>query len=187
MEHLLRTSDLLTRLVTTAGKGAAWLMLALMLVIVIDVTLRGWFPVGSTRLQELQWHLHGTLFLLTIGWAYSRDAHVRIELFHGHFSARTKAWMELAGCLLFLLPYVGAILYFGYDYAMISFSYNETSASPSGLPARWVIKSIMLFGFALLGLAGLAKLLRAIVYLAGGPQLVASIDDFRHPPESPKS
>ncbi len=166
MLNLIRISDSLEAIVQRIGKAAAWLMIALMLVIVTDVLLRRWLIIGSTKLQELEWHLHGALFLLTIGWAYTKDAHVRIELFHGKFKARTKAWLELWGCLLFLIPYVIAIVYFGNDYAQISYTYSETSASPTGLPARWVIKYIMVFGFVLLGLAGISRLLKSLVFLS---------------------
>lgn len=167
MEFLLNTAKLLERLNTRVAKISVWLLLALMLVIVTDVTLRRWFVIGSTKLQELEWHLHGALFLLCLGWAYTKNAHVRIELLSEKFSPKGAAVVELCGCLLFLLPYVIAVLMFGFDYAVFSWEYGEASASATGLPHRWVIKSTILIGFALLGLAALARLFESIVFLFG--------------------
>jgi len=149
------------------GRMAVWLILVLMLVIVTDVTLRRWFVIGSTKLQELEWHLHGALFLLCLGWAYVKNAHVRIELLSERWSNKTAAIIELLGCLLFLLPYVAAILIFGWDYTAYSIEYNEASASATGLSHRWIIKSMIVIGFAVLGLAGLSKAFDSLIFLFG--------------------
>ena len=170
MESLLSLSRLFARVPAFFGRIGAWAIIALMVVIITDVTLRRWFVIGSTKLQELEWHLHGALFLLCLGWAYSKHAHVRIELVSEKLSARSRAWIELLGCLLFLLPYVAAILTFGFDYVGYSYAYNEASASPTGLPDRWIIKSFIPIGFALLGFAAVARLLEAIVFLFGNKQ-----------------
>ncbi len=159
------------------GRVAAWAALLLAAVIVFDVVLRRWFVFGSTRLQELEWHLHGTLFLLTLGYAYLKGAHVRIEILHERWSPRTRAMVEAAGLLLLLFPFLGALLWFGWDYVAMSVAIGERSPSPTGLPARWIIKGVMLLGIALLGLAGGARLTEAVVYLFG-PASLARRTDF---------
>ena len=173
MDFLLTVSKKLEGISTATARASVWLIFILMLVIVSDVTLRRWFVIGSTKLQELEWHLHGALFLLCLGWAYSKNAHVRIELLTEKFNRKTTAAIELIGNACFLLPYVAAILIFGYDYMSFSIEYNEASASPTGLPARWVIKSIIVGGFGLLGAAGLARMLESVVFLFGPPRLAS--------------
>ncbi len=173
MKALLVFARSTERFVAFFGRIGAWAIVALMLVIITDVTLRRWFIIGSTKLQELEWHLHGALFLTCLGWAFSRNAHVRIELVSERASARTRAWIELWGCIVFLLPYVAAILIFGADYVSYSLTYNEASASPTGLGNRWIIKAFIPFGFALLGLAAFARLSDAVVYLFGAKELAA--------------
>ncbi|SDD57705.1 TRAP transporter small permease subunit [Kordiimonas lacus] len=170
MERLLSFAAKLERISSAIGRLAAWAIIALVLVIMTDVILRRWFVIGSTKLQELEWHLHGFLFLLCLGWAYTKNAHVRIELVSERLSARTRAWIELVGCILFLLPYVSAVLWFGYDYVSYSWAYNEASASPTGLPDRWIIKSAIVIGFAVLGIAAISRLLQAVVFLFGRPE-----------------
>ena len=112
------------RFIALVGKLAAWLVYPMMAVILFDIIMRRWFNVGSTMLQELEWHFHGAMFLLMIAWAYNKGSHVRIELVHDHLSTRKKAFVELFGCLFFLLPYVAAILYFGHDYTSMSYANN---------------------------------------------------------------
>jgi TRAP-type mannitol/chloroaromatic compound transport system permease small subunit len=165
VETLFTISRILDRIVSFVGRAGVWLILVLMLVIVSDVVLRRWFVIGSTKLQELEWHLHGALFLICLGWAYLKNTHVRIELMSERWSNRTAAKVELVGCLLLLVPYVTAILIFSFDYVGYSFRYNEASASATGLPYRWIIKSVIPFGFAMLGLAALSRMFDSVLYL----------------------
>lgn len=171
MPSLLRISGFLDQLTNRIGKVAAWLLVALMLVIITDVTLRHWFVIGSTKLQELEWHLHGALFLLCIAWAYNTDTHVRIELFSEKWSASARAWIEVLGCSLFLLPYALIVVWFGLDYVEYSILYGESSSSPTGLSNRWVIKATIPAGFTLLALSALSKLIKAATFLFGPTEL----------------
>ncbi len=167
MATLLKISEWLRRTADLMGRMGAWLIVALIAVIVTDVTLRNWFVIGSTKLQELEWHLHGALFLLALGWAYNRNAHVRIELFSEKWQPRTKVWVELVGCSIFLLPYIAVVIWFGLDYVGYAVEYGEASPSATGLPHRWLIKAAIPIGFMGLGFAALSKQLQAIIFLFG--------------------
>lgn len=173
MQFLLTIAYGLSAVSTKIGKLAAWLLLALVLVIIADVTLRHWFVIGSTKLQELEWHLHGALFLLCLGWTYNANGHVRIELLSDRWRPETRAIIELIGCLVFLLPYVTAIVWFSLDYVSYSIAYNEASSSPTGLSNRWIIKSVIPIGFLMLAMAATARSLKAIVFLIGPTELKA--------------
>lgn len=176
VEGLKKFAGALTRFVTFTGKAAAWTSIALILVILTDVILRRYFVIGSAKLQELEWHLHGILFLLTIGWAYLQGAHVRIELLRERWSARTKAWVELWGILFFLLPFTATAIYFGIDYVEMSYRNAEVSASMTGLGYRWAIKSVLVAGLGLLLLAGIANAILLLLYLFGPESLKKSLD-----------
>lgn len=167
MIFFLKIAIAFDKVVALVGKSAAWLMFPMMGVILFDVIMRRYFNIGSTMLQELEWHLHGAMFLLMIAWAYNKGNHVRIELVHDRLSARKKAYIELFGCLFFLLPYVIAIVHFGFDYVSMSFANSEVSASQTGLPYRWIMKSILVFGFILIGLAAASRIIKAIAFLMG--------------------
>lgn len=167
MRALLRLSDRIAGALAFVGKAAGWLAVVLMVVIVFDVVGRRFFATGSTKLQDLEWHLHGAMFLLAFAFAYLRDAHVRIELLREHWGARRRAWIEAAGILFFLLPYCVLVIWFGIDFAERAFLRSEGSIGGMGLPHRWIIKSMLPLGFTLLALAGLVVLLRLVAVLTG--------------------
>lgn len=182
MPTLLAVSDRLAAFVSVIGRLAAWLTIALMCVIIFDVVTRRFVALGSTRLQELEWHLHGALFLLCFGFAYVRDAHVRIELIREGWSSRTRAWVEIVGIVLCLIPYSLLVMKFGWDFTARSFRLGEGSMGGTGLPHRFIIKSLLPIGFALVAVGGISVLLRCIVALYGPPVLRQRAEKYLVPP-----
>jgi len=171
MRHILRIEGVLSSVADWAGRIGAWISVPLMIVIIFDVITRRFLVLGSTKLQEGEWHLHAVLFLLCIGFAYLRNAHVRISLVHERFSPTTQRWIEFIGCLVFAIPYTAIVFYFSIDFVERSWSLNEASDSATGLPYRWAIKAFLPAGTLMLGLAAVAVLLRKFVELFGSPEL----------------
>ncbi|MEO3430993.1 TRAP transporter small permease subunit [Pelagibius sp. CAU 1746] len=171
MELLIRVSDALDRVIIKVGKIAAWAGLFLILMTIFDVVTRRFLVLGSTKLQEAEWHLHVILFVFCLGYAYLKDAHVRIDLLRENLSERTQWWIEVAGCLLFLLPYCGLVIWFGIDFTARSYATNEISASATGLTHRWLIKAVVPIGFGFLALSGITVLLRKLIELFGPEDL----------------
>ena len=171
METLTAISGFIDRLLARIARIAGWAGVVLIGITVFDVITRRFFVLGSTKLQEAEWHAHVILFTLLIGYAYLKDAHVRIDLVRERLSERGQWWIELLGCLLFLLPYCALVIFFTYDFTVRSFDTNEISASATGLTHRWIIKSFVPIGFGLLALAGIAVVFRKIVELFGPPDL----------------
>ncbi|MGF1628760.1 MAG: TRAP transporter small permease subunit [Kiloniellaceae bacterium] len=178
MELLIRVSEGLDRVIVKIGKIAAWAGLALILVTIFDVITRRFFVLGSTKLQEAEWHFHVILFAFCLGYAYLKDSHVRIDLVREKLSERTQWWIEVAGCLLFLLPYCGLVVWFGINFTERSFATGEVSASATGLPYRWVIKAAIPIGFTILALSGIAVLLRKFVELFGPEDLRRKVHEI---------
>lgn len=158
------------RIVRWLGEKASWLWLVLVLVIVFQVAQRYLFGVGSIALEELQWHIYGVAFLLGLGFCLQADRHVRIDVLAEQWSLRTKAWMELIGLVVFLLPFVIAVTYESTKLAYTSWQFGEISSAPGGLPYRWIIKGVIPLGFLLLGIAALSRLSRCTAYLFGIPR-----------------
>ncbi len=180
MGALAAISNFIDRLLAIIAKVAAWAGVVLIGITIFDVITRRFLVLGSTKLQEGEWHAHVVLFTLLIGYAYIKDAHVRIDLVRERLSERTQWWIELLGCLLFLIPYCVLVVYFSYDFTLRSFMNQEISGSATGLTHRWIIKAFVPIGFGLLGLAGVAVLFRKIVELFGPPDLrqkVAEIEE----------
>ena len=162
---LLQISLKLEKILSFIGMIGAWCALPLIGIIMFDIISRRFFVLGSTKLQEMEWHLHAALFLLALGYAYLKNSHVRIEVIREGFSIKLKAILEIIGVLVFVLPYTGLIIWFGIEFASRSFALNEVSSALTGLSHRWIIKSFVPLGMTFLWLAGLSVLLRNIVYL----------------------
>lgn len=162
---LLKLSVFFKRISIFFGKVGSWLAMPLIFVIIFDVITRRFFILGSTKLQEMEWHLHTALFLLTLGYAYISNAHVRIEILRDKYSNKLKAILEIIGILVFLIPYCALIIYFGLDFVKRSFSMNEVSSALTGLSHRWIIKSFIPLGAFFLFCAAFSILLKKIIFL----------------------
>lgn len=177
---LLGESEALATLSRRVGIAACILYAPLILIILYDVIQRkaldifpnftgtAWYAMfSSTRVQEMEWHLHAILFLLCFAYGYVRDAHVRIELVRDGMKPRTRVWIELLGCMLFLVPYCFVILEYGIEFALRSYAMGEKSAAQTGLEHRFIIKAFLPLGFTFLALAGMSVALKCLVYLFG--------------------
>ncbi|EHA17533.1 TRAP transporter small permease subunit [Halomonas sp. HAL1] len=166
MKTMLKISNGIDALLISLGKTASFALLGLIVVVVFDVVTRRLFQMGSTQLQEAEWHLHTILIMCFLGATYIYDQHVRIDLVSGTFSPKRRALVELLGILLLLLPFCAVTGYYATNFAYTSFVRNEVSQSIDGLPYRWAIKSMLPLGIYLLALAGISRALRAIVAMS---------------------
>lgn len=165
MRFLLKISDVLGRIVEKIGQWAAWIAIALIVVILFDVVSRRFFAMGSSKLQELEWHFHAILFMFSLGIGYVHDTHVRIDIIRERLGRRAQCWIEIIGCILFLIPFSLVVIYYGAELTYRSWIKGEISSSATGLPFRWLIKSVIPIGMSVLLLGGISVLLRRIVML----------------------
>ena len=175
MLALLSLCEKIEKVILAIADIAAWVFILMMVTIVFDVLSRKLgFQIpsfGSTRLQELEWHFHIILFMLWLGANYVRNEHVRVDVAVHNVSTQKRVWIECIGLIFFALPFCSLSVYFSYDFALNSFAQKEVSSAATGLPLRWIIKSILTLGLALLWLAVLSKIIRCIVYLFGPEDL----------------
>jgi TRAP-type mannitol/chloroaromatic compound transport system permease small subunit len=174
MQALLKLADGIEAVLRRIADAGAWAFIACIAVITVDVVTRklGFqLPgMGSTRLQELEWHLHAVLFCTWLGYAYVRNAHVRIDVFIGHLSPRSRLWLELGCCLALALPYLIVALPYAMEFFLTSWRQGESSDAPTGLPARWVVKGFLFLGFVTVFAAVMAVIARCMVALFGTPE-----------------
>jgi TRAP-type mannitol/chloroaromatic compound transport system permease small subunit len=153
------------RLLAMTGELASVLWTVLVAVIVVQVIARYAFGQGSIMMEELQWHLYSIGFMLGLGFTEMRERNVRIDALAERFEPRTRLRIELFGLVALLLSFCVVVLWYAVPFVVTSIQLNETSAAPGGLPYRWVLKSFIVTGFALLALAGLGRLTRVWVAL----------------------
>ena len=147
------------------GNGLSWIWVGLISVIVLNVLLRYAFSEGRIELEEIQWHLYSTGFMFGLSYAFQADAHIRVDVLHERFSLELKAWIDLYGIVLFVLPFTALMLIYGIPFVMDSYETKEVSPSPGGLELRWLSKSVLVLGFSLLALAAFARLTRLWSFL----------------------
>ena len=180
MRLMLTLSDLLEKICAFFARIGSWLILPLILIIVYDVVSRkivfiqqwvmnSWLYdfISPTKLQEMEWHLHAVIFLMAYAMAYFVGAHVRVDIWREHRTERTRGWIELLAILMLALPFCGVLVYQAWHFVAKAYLEGEGSPAMTGLPNRWIIKSFLLLGTALLCSALLSTLMRLIVYLFG--------------------
>jgi len=175
MKRLLGVSAAIDRLLGFFASIGGWLGALLVLVVCYDVVTRYFgvpkpFGLNSTMIQESEYWLHSYLIVLVIGYAYIRQAHVRIDLVREQFSARVKCWIEAVGIVLFLVPYSILGLWLSWPYTVASFRQGEISKSQIGLSHIWLLKGGMIVLFLLLFLAALSQLIKAVAGIMDDPR-----------------
>jgi TRAP-type mannitol/chloroaromatic compound transport system permease small subunit len=164
--------DRIDRLNTLVGRTAAWSVLLMALIGALNALASYLEPLAGRRLasvalDELQWYLFSALFLLAAPWALRENAHVRVDVTYGRLGPRGKAWTDLLGGALLLLPFCIYALVVSFPAAADSLRTGEVSPDPGGLP-RWPIKAVLPVAFVLLALQGLANTMRAARELRRG-------------------
>ena len=147
------------------GRLLSWLTTLMMLITCCVVLLRYLFSINYIAMQESVTYLHGMVFLLTVAYALKNEAHVRVDIFYRNYSASTQAWVNGVGSLIFLLPFSLFIVAISWDFAAKSWSILEGSPNADGIPAYFLLKALIPVSGSLLGLQGIAEVLRNLLHL----------------------
>jgi len=191
MRPWLRLADGIDRLNEWVGRALYWLTLVMVLIGSYNAIVRylaqfasgdpeaaGTFgkmliaigevavTLNSNGFIELQWYLFSLVFLLGAAYTLKHGAHVRVDVVYGRFSAKGKAWVNLLGTVLFLIPFCVLMLWTAWPAVQESWALREMSADPGGLP-RYPIKTIIPIAFVLLMVQGIAMLIRQVAILRG--------------------
>lgn len=145
------------------GRGTSWVALGLVLVVFIDVVMRYLFNTSYVFAQELEWHLFAFIFLIGAGYTLLYDGHVRVDILYQRYGPRGKAWINLFGVLLFLIPGCLMIISTSWNFAFKAWLIGEGSPDPGGIPYRFLVKGLIPVGFSFLLLQGISLGLRSII------------------------
>ncbi len=149
----------INRLNERVGEYASWLNVVLIFLVCIDVFNRYLLNVSTAWMTELEWHLFALIFLLSAGYSWKHDRHVRVDLFYVKFSTRNKAMVDALGSIFFLIPWTFALLVVSWKYAWKSLEIRESSPDPGGLAAFYPIKFALCIGLFLLLLQAVSQLI----------------------------
>ncbi len=165
-----RLSFRLDRVLVAIGEASAWIWLLVLAVVLTNVFSRFVLSRGSIALEELSWHLFGAALMLALAYAVVRDDHVRVDVLREKFSLRSQAIIELLAILFLALPIVVLMVDALVPFAYQAFIYDERSQAPSGLPHRFIFKSVLPIGLTLVALALLSRATRCSTLLFDFPQ-----------------
>ncbi|TCP40880.1 TRAP transporter small permease subunit [Rhodovulum marinum] len=128
-----------------------------------------WSSISKTFFLPSLWTLEMAQFALVayyiMGGPYSIQlgSNVRMDLFYGRWSVTERAWVD-AFTVLFLIFFLGVLLYGGIDSLIYSLQYTERSPT-AWRPLIWPIKSIMCLGFFLMLLQAISELFKDIAHI----------------------
>lgn len=165
MQHTINSLiNQLEKISEWCGRAVSWCVLIMVLIISYDVFMRYFFQIGSVALQELEWHLFAVIFLLGASYTLKHDGHVRVDIFYQSrkLTDAHRAWIDLLGTLVFLIPFCVLIIVSSWEFVAYSFRILEGSPDPGGLSYRFLLKAAIPLGFFLLLLQGVALILKSV-------------------------
>ena len=117
--------------------------------------------LNLTPQTEAQWYLFSLIFLLGAAYGLKHDVHVRVDVLYSQLNPKKRAWIDLIGHTLFLVPFCVVMLYVSWPAVQNSWSIREMSPDPGGLP-RYPIKMVILLSFVLLIGQGYSQILKQV-------------------------
>lgn len=158
-------ADLLDRVNLIVGSFARWLAILMVLLQFGIVLLRYIFGYNYIFLNEGVLYLHSALFMLGAGYTLLMNGHVRVDIFYSDLRARGQAIVDIFGHLFLLTPALIILLYYSWPFVRRSWAIYEGAISVGGIPASFLLKSLIPAFCVLLLIQGFAALLRDIIRL----------------------
>lgn len=168
------------RISTAVGKAAAWLLIALTVLVCAEVFRRYLLNSPSQWGFEVSVMMYGTLFMLTGAYTLAQNGHVRGDFLYGSMPPRRQALFDLVLYFVFFFPGIIALLYAGWDYAGASWSIRERSSITADGPPLYWFKSVIPLAGALVLLQGVAEVVRCVVCLRTGawPERLKDVEEI---------
>jgi|TARA_Y100000588_G_scaffold221606_1_gene235519 TRAP-type mannitol/chloroaromatic compound transport system permease small subunit len=166
MSILSRVAKAIDGINERIGAIIRWLALVMVLVgaatAILRYSSRGLgLSLNLTPTTELQWYLFSLIFLLGAAYGLRHDVHVRVDVLYSQLNPKKRAWIDLVGHVLFLIPFCIVMLYVSWPAVQNSWSIREISPDPGGLP-RYPIKMVILLSFVLLVGQGYSQILKQL-------------------------
>ena len=179
MSRLVAISRVLDWPARIVGNWLYWLVAAIVLLKFANVAMRYLFSSTSIKLHDSVTYAHATLFMLMVGAAWLRDAHVRVDMLYAGMGSRGRALVDLTCILLAVIPFCVLLGWFSWPYVRAAWAIREGALFFGGLPGTYLLKTVILVFVVLLVLQSLAIALRCIAVIAGGKVAVFDTDPER--------
>ncbi len=150
-----------------SGYIVAWATLATVILCFATVYLRYVMGTGLIWLQEAYIWTHVVVIVMGAGYTMMIGGFVRVDVFYSHWSVRRRALSDMVMTLLLLLPFLAVFGYAATTFWAASYASDEGSLNPGGMGNYWLLKATLLGFLLLVGLQGMAFVLRGAMVLAG--------------------
>ena len=170
MAGLLRLSRLIDAINDKFGLAATWLVLFCCLISAGNAVSRYAFSLSSNAWLEVQWYMFAAIVFFGAPHTLKLNEHVRVDVFYSALPERARIWIDIAGCVLFLLPFCAIFIYFTWPWFLESWRINEGPSNAGGL-IRWPVKLVLPVGFALMALQGASELIKRVAALTDSYRL----------------
>jgi TRAP-type mannitol/chloroaromatic compound transport system permease small subunit len=184
MRVLLRLSAWIDALIELIGRLLPWIVTLMIAIGFLNVVLRyfGRFmgrTLSSNAYIEAQWYLFSILFFLGFGYILKHNLNVRVDFLYSSWSTRRRAWVDLLGTLLFLIPFCLLGIYVTINPVVFSWRFQEISPDADGLP-RYPIKAMIIVAFVLLLLQALSQAIKYAAVLTDNvePEQAAEVEEY---------
>ena len=164
-----QSESLLDRISSITGKITAWLTLFMVVVTFIVVIMRYVFDAGLIWVQESVVWMHAVVFMLGAAYTLHAEEHVRVDIFYRTMSERRRAWVDLVGVIVFLMPLCAFLAWASFDFVTQSWSIGESSRESGGLPYPFIpmLKSVLLLMPVAVALQGASLCLKSVQTIRG--------------------
>ncbi len=181
MQTLLQFSAWIDRCNEYLGRFVYWLSL-------IMIGVGTWNVIGryvgravgqnlsSNALIETQWYIFDVIFLLGAAYSLKHNEHVRVDVVQSRLNVKQKALIDCLGTLLFLIPFCLMVMFYSWGWIMNSWTIQELSPDPGGLP-RYPIKTLVMISFALLLIQGISEAIKNFAIFRG--ILIPTVEDTK--------
>lgn len=173
MTPLLSLSRLIDGMSNLIGRAMMWFLLATTLISASNAIIRKVFNISSNAFLEIQWYLFAAVFMLGSGYAFLKNAHVRIDFISSKFSARGRNIVDVIGILVFVFPLCYLMVKLSWPVFENAWVSGEMSSNAGGL-IRWPVYGVIPLGFTILAVQALSELIKRLAFLTGaGPDVLA--------------
>lgn len=161
-----RLADILDWINRIVGNVVMWCVLGMVLLQFMLVLARYVFGVTSIFYSEGVLYLHAMIFMLGAGYTLLMHGHVRVDIFYSGLSTRGRAAIDIFGHLALLGTSMLILLYWSWPMVRRSWAILEGPISVGGIPASFLLKSLVPAFCVLLLIQALSALIRDLIRLA---------------------
>ncbi len=185
MTSILKTyMEIIDKMSDILGAISMYLVIITVSIGFLNVVLRYVGQIIGVRLTsnffiELQWYLYSLTFFTGFSYILKEGINVRVDFWFAEQTTKVKAWIDLVGHFVGLIPFCIIGIWMTINPVMISWGRQfdgswgrmEWSPDPSGLP-RAPIKSLIIVAFVTLLLQAIVEVIRLVATLRDNEELM---------------